>query len=78
MVTNTGELPVSEVEVGGLDARCPQRELGAGESMDCTAVEKALSNWQTVPVTVTGRSTCADVNGEAVGRYQGVHVDVFP
>ena len=78
VVTNTGELAVSEVEVAGLDARCPQRELGAGESMECMAVGKALSNWQTVPVTVTGRSTCADVNGEAIGRYQGVHVDVFP
>lgn len=77
-VTNTGELPVREIEVAGLDARCPQRELGTGESMECMAVDKALSNWQTVPVTVTGRSTCADVTGEAVGRYQGVLVDVFP
>ena len=77
-VTNTGELPVRGIEVSGLDAKCPQGELGAGESMDCVAVEKALSNWQTVPVTVTGRTSCADVTGEAVGRYQGVLVDVFP
>lgn len=78
VVTNTGELPVSEVEVAGLDARCPQRDLGAGESMECMAADKALSNWQTVSVTVTGKSTCSDVTGEAIGRYQGVHVDVFP
>jgi hypothetical protein len=78
LIANTGELPVYGIEIEGLDAGCPRGELEAGESMECTATETALSNLQTVPVTVTGRSSCTDVSEKTAGHYEGVLVDVFP
>lgn len=77
-VTNTGRLAVDDLAVEGLDAGCPGDHLEAGESMECTAVGEALANDRSVPVTVRGRSSCADVSASAVGHYQGVLVDVFP
>jgi hypothetical protein len=78
LVANTGELPVSGIEIAGLDATCPGDELEAGESMECFATETALSNPQSVPVLVTGRSSCADVSAKTTGYYEGVLVDVYP
>jgi hypothetical protein len=77
-VTNTGKLPVHDVAVEGVDAACPGDRLDAGESMECLAIGEALANDREVPVTVWGRSSCADVSASAVGHYQGVLVDVFP
>jgi hypothetical protein len=78
LIANTGELPVRGIEIDGLDASCPGDELEAGESMECTATEEALSNLQSVPVTVSGRSSCADVSESTTGYYEGVLVDVYP
>lgn len=78
IVANTGELAVSGIEVAGLDASCPRGELEAGESMECTAAGVALSNPQSVPVLVTGSSSCADVSAKTTGYYEGVLVDVYP
>jgi hypothetical protein len=78
LIANTGELPVSGIEIEGLDAICPGGELEAGESMECFATDVALSNPQSVPVTVLGRSSCADVSGKTTGYYEGVLVDVYP
>lgn len=77
-VTNDGRLAVHDITVEGLAAGCPADHLEAGESMECTAVDKALANDRTVTVTVQGRSSCANVSASAVGHYQGVLVDVFP
>lgn len=78
VIENMGKLAVSEIAVVGLDATCPATELAAGESMECTATQKALSNPQSVPVMVTGRSACADVTERTTGYYEGVLVDVYP
>jgi hypothetical protein len=78
LITNTGELPVHGIEIDGLDASCPSDELEAGESMECTATEEALSSLQIVPVTVSGRSSCANVSESTTGYYEGVLVDVYP
>ncbi|HEX3129698.1 MAG TPA: hypothetical protein VH394_20350 [Thermoanaerobaculia bacterium] len=78
VVSNTGELAVNGIQIEGLDAACPRQELEAGESMECTADDVALSNPQSVPVRVTGRSTCADVSAKTTGYYEGVLVDVYP
>jgi hypothetical protein len=78
LIANTGELPVHGIEIEGLDASCPRGELEAGESMECAATETALSNLQSVPVNVTGRSSCADVSENTTGYYEGVLVDVYP
>jgi hypothetical protein len=78
LVANTGELPVSGIEIAGLDATCPGGELEAGESMECFATGTALSNPQSVPVLVTGRSSCTDVSAKTTGYYEGVLVDVYP
>jgi hypothetical protein len=78
LVANTGELPVSGIEIAGLDAACPGDELEAGGSMECFATGTALSNPQSVPVLVTGRSSCADVSAKTTGYYEGVLVDVYP
>jgi hypothetical protein len=77
-ITNTGELPVSGIEIEGLAASCPGSELEAGESMECTAAQTALSNPQIVPVAVTGQSSCANASARATGYYEGVLVDVYP
>jgi len=77
-VTNQGRLAVHDIAFEGLEADCPGDHLEAGESMECTAFDKALANDRTVPVTVLGRSSCANVSASAVGHYQGVLVDVFP
>ncbi len=77
-VANTGELPVRGIEIEGLEARCPGGELKAGESMECFAVQKALSDPQSVPVAVRGRSSCAEVYEVRAGYYEGVLVDIFP
>ena len=77
-MTNNGRLAVHDIAVEGLEADCPGDHLEAGESMECTAVGEALANDRTVPVTVRGRSSCANVSASAVGHYQGVLVDVFP
>jgi hypothetical protein len=78
VITNTGQLPVSGIEVAGLDASCPAGELAAGEAMACTATGTAISGMQTVAGEVTGRSSCAKVSAYATGYYEGVLVDVFP
>lgn len=77
-VANTGELPVRGIEIDGLEASCPGRELEAGESMECLATQKALSDPQTVALAVRGRSSCGDVSETAAGYYEGVLVDIFP
>ena len=78
VISNMGQMPVTHIEIGGLDASCPSGALAAGESMACTATGTALSNLQTVVVEVTGRSACANVSTFGVGHYEGVLVDVFP
>jgi hypothetical protein len=78
VITNKGKLPVSGIEVEGVDAICPAGELAAGESMACTATGTALSGQQAVAVEVTGRSSCAEVSAHGTGYYEGVLVDVFP
>lgn len=78
LITNTGELPVSRIEIAGLDAICPQGALEPGETLECTAAGTALSNPQSVPVLVTGSSSCADVSAKTTGYYEGVLVDVYP
>lgn len=78
VITNTGELPVSGIRIEGLDAACPGRGLEAGESMECTAEDVALSNPQSIPVLVTAHSSCDDVSKRTTGYYEGVLVDVFP
>lgn len=78
VISNTGQLPVSGIEVQGLDALCPAATLAAGESMECTATGTALSNMQAVGIEVTGRSSCAEVSVHGTGYYEGVLVDVFP
>lgn len=77
-VSNRGHLPVSGIEVQGLDASCPAGELAAGETMACTASGTAVSGTQAVGVEVTGRSSCAEVSAYGTGNYEGVLVDVFP
>lgn len=77
-ISNRGHLPVSGIEVQGLDASCPAGELAAGESMACTASGTAVSGTQAVGVEVTGRSSCAEVSAYGTGNYEGVLVDVFP
>jgi hypothetical protein len=77
-VTNTGELPVSRIEVAGLDATCPSGSLKPGETVECTAESTALSNPQSVPVLVTGSSSCADVSAKTTGYYEGAMVDIYP
>lgn len=78
VISNMGQVPVTGIEIEGLDASCPGDELAAGESMSCTATGTALSNLQTVAVEVTGRSACANVSTFGIGHYEGVLVDVFP
>ncbi|MES1242391.1 MAG: hypothetical protein ABUT39_12290 [Acidobacteriota bacterium] len=78
LIANTGELAVSGIEIEGLDASCPQAELEPGGSMECTAIDLALSNPQSVPVLVTGHSSCADVSARTTGYYEGVLVDIYP
>jgi hypothetical protein len=78
VISNKGKLPVSGIEIAGLDASCPADELAAGESMACTATGTAVSGEQAVAVEVTGRSSCAEVSAYATGYYEGVLVDVFP
>jgi hypothetical protein len=78
VVSNPGDLPVSGIEVEGLEAACPRDELEPGESMECAATGKSLSNPQVVPVMVTGRGTCADTSAKTTGYYEGVLVDVYP
>jgi hypothetical protein len=78
VISNRGKLPVTGIEVKGLDASCPAGELAAGESMACTATGTALSSPQTVAVEVIGRSSCAEVSAYGTGYYEGVLVDVFP
>ncbi len=78
LVTNTGELPVSRLEVAGLDATCPNGVLRPGETVECTAAGTALSNQQSVPVLVTGSSSCADVSAKTTGYYEGAMVDIYP
>ncbi|HVG11205.1 MAG TPA: hypothetical protein VNM67_26110 [Thermoanaerobaculia bacterium] len=78
LISNRGQLPVSGIEVQGIDASCPAGELAAGETMVCTATGTALSSPQTVAVEVTGRSSCAEVSARGTGYYEGVLVDVFP
>ncbi len=78
VITNAGQLPVSGIEIQGLDASCPAGALAAGESMACTANSTAISGLQTVAVEVTGRSSCARVSAYGTGYYEGVLVDVFP
>jgi hypothetical protein len=78
LITNTGELPVSRIEIAGLDATCPHGALEPGETLECTAVDKALSNPQSVPVLVTGSSSCADISAKTTGYYEGVLVDIYP
>jgi hypothetical protein len=78
VIANKGQLPVSGIQVQGIDASCPASELAAGETMACTATGTALSNLQTVAVEVTGRSSCARVSAYGTGYYEGVLVDVFP
>jgi len=78
MISNRGQLPVSGIEVMGLDASCPFGELAAGATMACTATGTALSSPQAVAVEITGRSSCAEVSAYATGYYEGVLVDVFP
>lgn len=78
VITNTGELPVSGIGIEGLDAACPVDGLEAGESMECTAADVALSNPQSIPVLVTAHSSCDDVAKRTTGYYEGVLVDVYP
>lgn len=78
VISNMGQVPVTGIEVEGLDATCPGDELAAGGSMACTATGTALSNLQTVAVEVTGRSACANVSTFGIGHYEGVLADVFP
>ncbi len=78
LISNKGQLPVSGIEVQGIDASCPASELAAGETMACTAIGTALSSPQAVAVEVTGRSSCAKVSAYGTGYYEGVLVDVFP
>lgn len=78
LVTNTGEMPVSRIEIAGLDATCPHAALEPDETLECTAAGTALSNPQSVPVLVTGSSSCADVSAKTTGYYEGVLVDVYP
>lgn len=78
LIANTGDRAVNGIVIEGLDAACPRNELEAGESMECTAADVALSNPQSVPVMVTGRSSCSDVMAKTTGYYEGVYVDVYP
>lgn len=78
LITNTGEMPVSRIEIAGLDATCPHGALEPGETLECTAADTALSNPQSVPVLVTGSSSCADVSAKTTGYYEGVLVDIYP
>ncbi len=77
-ISNRGQLPVSGIEVQGLDASCPSGELAAGETMACTATSTAISGTQAIAVEATGRSSCAEVSAYGTGHYEGVLVDVFP
>ncbi|MEA2564433.1 MAG: large repetitive protein [Acidobacteriota bacterium] len=77
-VTNDGKVALSGIQLAGISASCPKTQLGAGESMTCTATGKAQSGLHSLPVSAKGSSSCAEASNSGVGYYQtlpGTHED---
>jgi hypothetical protein len=79
-VTNSGKAALSGIQLAGINASCPKTQLGAGESMTCTATGKAPGNngQHSLPVSAKGSSSCAEASANGVGYYQTPHGDSFP
>jgi hypothetical protein len=70
-VTNTGKVALTGIELAGIDAACPKTQLGAGESMTCTASGTAQGGEGThsLPVSATGKASCAQASADGTGYY---------
>jgi len=69
-VTNSGKTALSGIQLAGITASCPKTQLGAGESMTCTATGKALSGQHGLPVAAKGSSSCGEASANGTGYYQ--------
>jgi hypothetical protein len=77
VITNTGQVLLSEIRLEGIAASCPRSELEMGEAMECTASGTALSGLQSVPVTVSGTGSCSSASTSVIGYYEGELEDVY-
>jgi hypothetical protein len=78
-VTNDGKVALGGIQLTGIVASCPKTQLGAGESMTCTATGKAQSGLHNLAVEAKGSSSCAAASANGVGYYQTLpHTEVNP
>jgi hypothetical protein len=74
-LTNDGDVALTGIQLTGVNASCPKTQLGAGESMTCTATGKAEGGENTdhsLPVQATGKATCAEAAANGVGHYKTI------
>ncbi|MFL6198946.1 MAG: hypothetical protein ACJ76J_07205 [Thermoanaerobaculia bacterium] len=70
-LTNTGKVALTGIQLAGINASCPKTQLGAGESMTCTASGSAQGGEgvHSVPISATGNASCAQASANGTGYY---------
>ena len=69
-ITNNGKTALTGIQLTGISASCPKTQLGAGESMTCTATGKAQKGDHSVAVEAAGSSSCAAASANGAGYYR--------
>jgi hypothetical protein len=64
---NDGEVALTGIQLTGMS--CPKTQLGAGESMTCTATGKAENGNHSLPVQATGKTSCSETSARGTGYY---------
>jgi hypothetical protein len=75
VITNGGKVALSGIQLTGISASCPKTQLGAGESMTCTATGKAQSaeGLHSIAVSAKGNASCSEASANSVGYYRTGH-----
>lgn len=74
LVTNTGNVPVSQISVDddqGVSVSCPKSVLDVAESMTCSGTGTAVAGWYRNLGTVTGKFDQTNVSAQDSSTYFG-------